>query len=173
MAAWLYRIRRRRCKLSRRQIPSYGGDENSEQRGPIHVKKMTAKTYGRIGAMLLSALTLGALMLGACGKDDGSDSDADSSVIPAPATIDTPTTRSGAGPVDTSTAPPQEMEVRTTIEEKFDIMGGMEGVRYNVDGGAVTLEGTVKSADRKQTAEDVAKAVPGVVSVENNIRVEE
>ena len=54
----------------------------------LTVKTMTANTYGRIGAFLLSALTLAALTISACGKDDQGEADGDSTaVIPAPAPV--------------------------------------------------------------------------------------
>ena len=76
--------------------------------------------------------------------------------------------------IDTSSGVlPTESDVHQQIKEKFDRMGGMGRVTVHVDGtGGVLLEGTVATSDRRQTAEDVARAVPGIARVENRITVE-
>lgn len=130
-------------------------------------------------AMLLAAAIASGAALAACGGDDadhdgeyGGDTTAAAPGAPsAPAAIDTPAVGSPSGAV---VPPPTADALRSELAEKFDKMGGMQRVNIETDGsGVVTLSGAVKSADRKQTAEDAAAMVPGVVSVKNNIRVEE
>jgi osmotically-inducible protein OsmY len=44
-------------------------------------------------------------------------------------------------------------------------------ITVNVEGGVVTLTGTVSSRDQKRRAEDCAEGVSGVSDVTNNLRV--
>jgi hypothetical protein len=136
--------------------------------------KLNGPSIGRIAAHMLGALMLAALLLSSCARENAGDTPADSVQNDvAPATIDTPSTATTSQPTDSGAVVPTETEVRSAMQEKFDAMGGMDRVRIDVSGSTVVLEGTVTSSDRKQTAEDVARAVPGVVSVENRIEVGE
>lgn len=137
--------------------------------------------FGGSGAMLLVAAVVCCIGLSACGDDASRDGEYDGSTDttpgamgqPAPASgLDT-TSSPGAGST-TVVPPPTADEIRRQLAEKFGLMGGMSRVNIETDSsGVVTLSGTVKSPDRKQTAEDAAAMVPGVIKVENGIRVEE
>ena len=61
------------------------------------------------------------------------------------------------------------------VNEELTDHGGLDAskVRVSVDGGEVTLEGTVKSRREKRMAEDVAEGVRGVRDVHNRLRVED
>lgn len=127
--------------------------------------------------VLLAAALAIAVALPACGGDDAANGDASGTATDtigsgtAPgASVGAPT----AAPLDTVyVPPPSTSEIRSQLAEKFDKMGGMDRVNIVADStGVVTLSGTVKTSDRKQTAEDAAALVPGVVRVVNKLRVE-
>ena len=110
-----------------------------------------------------------------CGDDaaNGDGATTDTSLQPRREVIDTPSVPL-RDTVTTGDVTTPEPEARKQMQEKFDTMGGMEGVVITFQGPhAVLLEGTVKTADRRQTAEDVARAVPGITKVENRISVVE
>jgi len=59
-------------------------------------------------------------------------------------------------------------DVSRCLEEGFvDALG----IGVSVEGGVVTLAGTVNDSLRRQVAEDIARTRPGVVNVNNKLRV--
>jgi hypothetical protein len=157
------------------------GIHESSNRREQRVKTFRASRIR--GAVLYAVATTAILgaMLAACAKDDAGGVPRDSAATNA--ATNGAATEATDGAADTAAAatggdsavvpPPPADEVRRQMKEKFDIMGGMEHVRIDATSdGVVQLSGTVSSADRRQTAEDVARAIPGVVRVDNRIRVE-
>ena len=92
-------------------------------------------------------------------------------------------------PGDSPKAPPDSLcsderireEIRAQLSQPFGRFDSSEladerldasGVTVTVDGGKVTLDGTVPERRMKHYIEDLVEACPGVQDIENRIRVE-
>ena len=79
-----------------------------------------------------------------------------------------------------STSQPPNTQVddgRITAEVKSKLASdvrpsSLANISVNTTNGVVTLAGQVESAEIKRNAEKVARSVPGVVSINNNLQVE-
>ena len=79
---------------------------------------------------------------------------------------------SPATPSDPIPLQSPDEEIRARLAGLYADIEGLGGVRLNVRGGVVTLEGSTLEAGDRSKAEEVAGRVAGVVSVENKIAVE-
>ena len=76
--------------------------------------------------------------------------------------------------------PPPPVHVQTDAELETAIVRGIlanpevsaANLRVEAKNGAVTLRGSVRSQEAKVTAEKVTKAVPGVVTIKNELTIE-
>src|SRR6185436_11753121 len=77
----------------------------------------------------------------------------------------------GRGPKDYQRS---DERIREDISDRFtdDHMLDASGITVQVQGGEVTLSGTVTDRDQKRRAEDMAESCSGVKDVTNHIRVE-
>ena len=77
--------------------------------------------------------------------------------------------------------PPPPVHVQTDKELEAAVVKGIvanpdvfaANLRVEAVKGAVTLRGSVRSKEAKQTAEKVTRSVPGVVSVKNELTIQE
>ena len=77
------------------------------------------------------------------------------------------------GAKDEDTKVPDDKELRDRLMKEISVVAGVDAPLINatVSGGAVQLWGIVDSAAKKKAAEVAAECMPGVNSVENNIRL--
>lgn len=65
-----------------------------------------------------------------------------------------------------------DADIRARLLELYRGIDGLGEIRVVVDGGVVTLAGTVLDAEARAQAEDIAGRLDGVVSVESNLQTE-
>lgn len=63
--------------------------------------------------------------------------------------------------------------ITARIESRFAVADGLNpfNIKTSTESGVVTLSGSVRADEEKRLAEDIARAVPGVTEVKNNIMV--
>ena len=68
---------------------------------------------------------------------------------------------------------PKDAMISTNIEAKFaeDQQGGLSGIIVTPEEGTVTLTGTVRRAERKARAAELARQVKGVRRVKNDLEI--
>jgi osmotically-inducible protein OsmY len=132
-----------------------------------------------VGIRIIAAGILAAFFVG-CGSKDAGEPTVDTSATAAPSAAADSAAGAARSGVDTSnvsldsdstivhSTDPEQIVDR--MKARFDAMGGMDGVNITVtDAGGIVLAGHVPTADRKQTAEDVATVIAGNVSVDNKL----
>ena len=83
-----------------------------------------------------------------------------------------------AGGCNTTQSPNRQVsdiQITTQVKAKLasDVSASsLTNIEVNTTNGIVTLAGQVESSELKKSAETVARSVPGVVSVNNNLQVE-
>ncbi len=130
-----------------------------------------------VAAAICSAL---ALALAACGEDKAPPKPA-AEKSPAPQAQPAPP-KTEAMPAPAATPAPAQAEapkpdvdqalaaaVKAALEA--DKRVNAQGIDVTAKGGVVTLWGTVARAERRARAVTIARAVPGVKSVQNNLQV--
>jgi hypothetical protein len=86
-----------------------------------------------------------------------------------------PSSGSSAGSMDAPSTPAQDQKItqsvhRTLMADKT--LSSPAGVKITTTSGKVTLKGTVSSDDEKDRIENEVKKVPGVQSVDNELKVQ-
>ncbi|CAE6755247.1 BON domain-containing protein [Nitrospira defluvii] len=68
---------------------------------------------------------------------------------------------------------PKDATISTNVEAKLaeDQQGGLSDIIVTTEGGTVTLTGTVHKAERKARAAELARQVPGVRRVKNDLEI--
>ena len=83
----------------------------------------------------------------------------------------------GGGSADSWTPPPEtrhDDRIHDDIVDRLSLSDEVNAtdIRVEVEAGSVTLSGNIENRHMKQTAGDIAEAVPGVSSVHNRLHVE-
>lgn len=91
-------------------------------------------------------------------------------LTPLPSTTETPTNSPGASNDSDRLL---QQQVRDSLSADATLRPQMGGMQISVDGGKVTLKGTVNTEDGKQQTARIAQQTTGVLSVENELVVSE
>lgn len=141
------------------------------------------KSFMHKGLMAISSIAV-LLALGACGDREAVEqqrSDASSQVTPSPST-DTRSDTSAMGAPGTPAAPGadttlgqkvDDAQIVTKIKGEFALDKDISAMAIDVDSkdGMVTLSGTVPNSEAKVRADEIAKSMKDVKSVNNQLEV--